>query len=958
MVYTEFNVVEKKVIDWLQELGWKYVSSDDLRRDIEDPFDTVSLRQALKRLNPAIVQDEDADKVINGLRKLSNDIGGNKEFVEWLKGERSLILKPGEKATSIKLIDADNPHNNVFVVTNQFKFAGYQNVKPDIILMVNGIPLVNIEGKVPTRELLDYHEAIKQIRRYAKDAPQLIKYLAFVCPTDGINFKYGWITPDDYQKLFDWNNERITDPTEAAVKGIFHKTILLDLISNFIVFEKAGEKLTKKIAMQQQMAAVNKIVERVLDGDKKTGLIWHTQGSGKTLTMLFAAWKLKKLSALQNPTVLVIVDRLELETQHGKTFGNVDLPYTEKPVESTRELVNKLKKDTRQVLITTIQKFEEIDEVLSQRENVIIFVDEAHRTQYGKLGISLRNAFPNARIFGFTGTPIEKGPLGKSTFRTFSPAGETYLDKYSIKQSIRDGATVPIHYLARPQEYRLPSRVLDEEFFDKTRGLDEDRQEKVLATSARLKNALKSKDRIDKIARDIAEHFKTHIVPDGFKAQIVAVDREACALYKEAIDKYLPPEYSTVIYTPGQNDDGLLRKFHMPKEDQLNIASSIFQKQNENPRILIVTDMLLTGFDAPAEQVMYLDKPMKDHKLLQAIARTNRPFPGKEAGLIVDYVGIFENLEKALNFEEKDIEGVAYKFDELKKEFTKTLSAMGTMFAGIGRDDSRELLFKAFGVLDDEKNLKEFKAKLSKAKRLYETIAPDPFLKDYLPEYTWLIEVNEGYNKLQNRKKGVDLSDYQEKTKQLIKDKLLLDKIEVVLPTFEIDKHYLKSLDNQGYTREQKVMDMKRALEHHIRINIQTNPIFETLSQRLDRILKKRNDAEMLAELETMAKEVAEIEEKTKELGVTKEEYALLNVAKKYESGVAEKDLIPFVKQLTSRVKTKTFSGWQKNSGVVKEVESVVFDACFERFSPTGMKTDRIASLTDELMKFVANYND
>ena len=405
--------------------------------------------------------------------------------------------------------------------------------------------------------------------------------------------------------------------------------------------------------------------------------------------MLFAAWKLKKLSALQNPTVLVIVDRLEIETQHGKTFGNVDLPYTEKPVESTRELVNKLRKDTRQVLITTIQKFEEIDEVLSARENIIIFVDEAHRTQYGKLGIALRTAFPNAVIFGFTGTPVEKGPLGKSTFRTFSPPGETYLDKYSIKQSIRDGATVPIHYLARPQEYRLPSRLLDEEFFDKTRGLDEEKQEKVLATSARLKNALKSKDRIDKIARDIADHFKSHVMPNRFKAQIVAVDREACALYKEAIDKYLPPEYSVVIYTPGQNDEELLRKYHMSKENQLNISSSIFQKANENPRILIVTDMLLTGFDAPVEQAMYLDKPMKDHKLLQAIARTNRPYSGKEAGLVVDYVGIFENLEKALNFEEKDIEGVAYKFDELKKEFTKTLSGLGTMFTGIKRDDSR-----------------------------------------------------------------------------------------------------------------------------------------------------------------------------------------------------------------------------------------------------------------------------
>ncbi len=593
---------------------------------------------------------------------------------------------------------------------------------------------------------------------------------------------------------------------------------------------------------------------------------------------------------------------------------------------------------------------------LSERKNVIVFVDEAHRTQYGKLGIAMRNAFPNAMIFGFTGTPIEKGPLGKSTFRTFCPPGETYLDKYSIKQSIQDGATVSIHYVARPIEYRLPSEVLDDEFLKKTEGLTAEEQVKVLQASARLKNALKSKDRIDKIAKDIAEHFKTHVMPNGFKAQLVSVDREACALYKEALDKYLPPEYSVVIYTPGQNDDELLKKYHMPKDDQLNIARNTFQKSNDNPRILIVTDMLLTGFDAPIEQVMYLDKPMRDHKLLQAIARTNRPYPGKEAGLIVDYVSIFENLQKALNFEEKDIEGIAYKFDELKKEFSKTISILSTLFAGIKREGTRESLFSALGILEEEKKLKEFKAKLSKLKRLYETIAPDPSLSDHVDEYSWLIEVNEANNKLQNRKK-TDLSDYQEKTKQLIKEKLLIDRIEVILPTFEIDKHYLKALEGKGYTREQKIMDMKRALEHHIRINLGTHPIYETLSERLDRILKSRNQSQILAELETLVKEAAEIEEKTNQMGITKEEFALLSVVKKHNPTAAGNELISFVKGLVKQVKTKTFPGWQKNRRVVKDIEQGVFDSCFEKFS-SEVNTEGISSLTEDLMKFVVRYNE
>jgi type I restriction enzyme R subunit len=955
MPYTEINVVEKPIIEWLQRLGWRFVSADELKRGIEEPFDLPILIDRIKYLNPDLNADEDVDKVISQLRRASNDISGNREIFEWIKGERSVVLKAGEKARTIKLLDFDNPESNVFVVTNQFKFAGYENVKFDIVLMVNGIPLVVIEAKVPTREMLDYHEAIKQLKRYAKNAPQFFKHLALLCPTDGADFRYGWVTAEGDERFSDWRNPRISDPVEASVKGLFEKSTFLDLVGNFIVFEKDREKLSKKIAMQQQVVAANKIVERVLEGKRRTGLVWHTQGSGKTLTMLFAAWKLKRLSQLENPTVLVLVDRIELETQTGQTFENVELPYTGKPPKSAEDLADRFKKETREVLITTIQKFEDVKEVLSRRANIIVFIDEAHRTQYGKLAVKMRNAFPNAMIFGFTGTPIEKGPLGKSTFRTFCPPGETYLDKYSIKQSIRDGATVPILYVARPIEYRLPSRTLDEDFFEKTKGLSEDDQDRVLQKSARVKEALKSKDRVDKIAKDIAEHFITHEEPDGFKAQIVGVDREACALYKEAIDKYLPPEYSVVIYTSGQNDDELLQKYQMAKDDQLNIARNTFQKAKQNPRILIVTDMLLTGFDAPVEQVMYLDKPMRDHKLLQAIARTNRPYPGKDAGLVVDYLGIFKDLKKALNFEEKDIVGVAYKFDELKKDFEKTLSTASDMFVGIKRDDSRESLFNALAVLEDEKKLKDFKTRLSRIKKLYETIAPDPFLQDCLGEYGWLIEVNEAYNKMQNRKKS-DLSEYEEKTKQLIKEKLLIDKIEVILPTFEIDKHYVKTLDSIGYSTDQQIMELKRSLEHHIRINLETNPIYETLSQRLTRLLRSKKKSEILAELKAIAEEVAEIEEQTKRMGVTKEEYALLNAAKKYDSKLPEDELVSFVKGLTKQVKTKTFAGWQRNPGVVKDVEQTVFDSCYQAFT-SRMDTAKISSLTENLMKFVMKYN-
>lgn len=728
----------------------------------------------------------------------------------------------------------------------------------------------------------------------------------------------------------------------------------MDFISNFIVFEKEREKVTKKLAMYQQVQAATKIVDRVMEGEVKTGLVWHTQGSGKTLTMLFTAWKLKKLAKLENPTIIVIVDRIDLERQLWGSFSNVDLPYTTK-VQNTRDLIRMLKMESREVIITTIQKFEDIREVLSKRRNIIVFIDEAHRTQYGKLAIRMRRAFPNAMIFGFTGTPIDKGPLGISTFRTFCPPGEKYLDKYSIKQSIKDGATVRLVYLPRLEKYHIPKAILDKEFLDITKGLTEEEQDRVLQTSATLRNALKSRNRIEKVAKDIFEHFMNHIEPNGFKAQVVAVDREACALYKEELDKYLPPEYSEVIYTASPNDNDLLRNYHMPKEEQLNISRVTFQKPDANPRMIIVTDMLLTGFDAPIEQVMYLDKPLRDHKLLQAIARTNRPYPGKEAGIVVDYVGIFKNLVKALNFEEQDIEGVAYNFNILKKEFDKTVSTLLKLFMGIRRNDTRDSLFSSIKVLEDETKLKEFKEKLFKLRRLYETIAPDPDLIGYLDDYAWLIEINEAYNKFYNRKYG-DLSQYQEKTKALIRERLILKKLDGSLPTFEVNREYLKKLDEQDYSQEEKILEMRQALDYHIKINLETNPIYETLSQRLDRILKTKKKSELLKELQEVVQAISEIDEQVNKRGITMEEYALLTTCGKYLPKTDEKELTSFVKDLLVETKTMLFDGWQTKVTVVKEVEKDVFDSCYEKFS-RELNIVNISSMTEDLMKFIRKYN-
>jgi type I restriction enzyme R subunit len=955
VVYTEYGTVEKPILDWLQELGWEYVPPESLDRNLDEAFDLTKLKHALKTLNPEVLKtNEDVNKVIERLQLLPNDIRGNREFFDWLKSEASIILRQDEKHQTIRLIDYENLQNNRFIVTNQFPFAGYENIRPDVVLMVNGIPLTIIEAKAQAYETVDYTDAISQLLRYNREAPQLFKYLAFVCATDGAIFRYDWTTPGRY---FQWKNSE-GDPLEASVKGLFQRDRFLDLIQNFIVFETAHEQITKKIAMQQQYEAANKIIHRILNEPIDRGLIWHTQGSGKTLTMLYTAWKLKRQPQLQNPTIIVVVDRLELQRQFRETFTNVDLPYTTWAI-TARDLLNKIRRGSREVIITTIQKFKPVDRPLDERDNIIILIDEAHRSQYGDLAIRMRAAFPNAKIFGFTGTPIDKGPTGRSTFRTFCPPKETYLDRYSIKESIEDGSTVRIIYQPRLPELHIPKEDLDRDFLLITEDLKEEDQEKVLQKSARLKTILKARDRIEKIARDIAKHYQSSIEPNGFKAQLVAIDREACALYKEELDKHLPPEYSTVIYTSGQNDDDLLRKYHMPKDDQLKIARQDFQKPETMPYILVVTDMLLTGFDAPIEQAMYLDKPLRDHKLLQAIARTNRPYPNKEAGIIIDYIGIFENLKEALNFEVEDIEGVADSFDILKKEFVEHLERLRELFGGIVKEDTRESLFRTIEVVEDEKNRSVFRESLFRAKRIFETIAPDPDLTSFLDDYAWFIKINEAYNKLYSRKAG-DLRAYQEKTQGLIREKLILQKLDETMPSFEIGPEYLKKLEVSGYTEEEKVAELRGALSFHIRINLESNPVYESLSQRLERILKQKDTKRMRRELEAIVEELNQLDRQIAEKGLTKEEHALLTATQQKFKDHPEDELKPFVKQILAEIKgedgKQLFRGWQNQTQYVKEVKQRVFKCCFSKFKDKHPPKE-IMALTDDLMRFITRYN-
>lgn len=498
-----------------------------------------------------------------------------------------------------------------------------------------------------------------------------------------------------------------------------------------------------------QMRAVERVKERAADPKKRRGLVWHTQGSGKTYTMITVARVLMENPHFENPTILMLVDRNELEEQ---LFANLQSLGVERTVvaESKAHLQDLLCTNYRGLIVTTIHKFDGMPADMVTRENVYVLVDEAHRTTGGNLGNYLVGALPHATYVGFTGTPIDRTAQGKGTFKVFGVDDRKgYLDKYSIRESIGDGTTVPLHYALAPNDLQVDRETLEREFLDlaELEGVaDVDVLNRVLDRAVTLRNMRKNRDRVDRVAVHLAEHFTANAEPMGYKAMLVAVDREACTFYKEARDRYLPPEYSQVVISTAHNDPPHLVAHHLAEEDEERIRKA-FRKPYNVPKILIVTEKLLTGFDAPILYALYLDKPLRDHVLLQAIARANRPYEdaegrAKPAGLVLDYVGIFANLEKALAFDSQDVSGVIDGLEVLQREFARQMAIGRSDYLPIPAGKRADKAVEA--VLDhfrDRERRDRFYLWFGELEETYEILSPDPFLRPYLTDYDALAEM-------------------------------------------------------------------------------------------------------------------------------------------------------------------------------------------------------------------------
>jgi type I restriction enzyme R subunit len=675
--WNEENLSENPAVEHLRRLGYTYVPPEALeteRDSLKDVVLTKRLAAALKRLNPWLAGDN-VHKAIRAVTSVqaASLIEASEKLHTALTYGISLEQDRGDgkKGQTVRFFDFDDPKKNEFVVTRQFRVQGSKkNIRPDIVLLVNGIPLVVIECKSPTLGEGWKAEAIDQFSRYQElesryrglGAPKLFEPVQLLVATCGHAAVYGTVTTP-HRYFAEWktlwpSNEaqfatahgRAPSAQEVLFEGMLAPANLLDLVQNFIVFERdaATGKTIRKLCRYQQFAAVNKAIVRARTARKPTdrgGVVWHTQGSGKSLTMLWLALKLRRDPRHDNPTIVLVTDRKDLDEQITRTFQACGFPNPEQ-AESVRDLRELLSGPTGKTILTTVQKFQELQEqgggtkrrtrkeypLLSEASNIFVLADEAHRTQYGGLAANLRKALPNACFFGFTGTPIDK--KDRSTLSTFGG----YIDTYTIEQAVADGATVPIFYEGRLPELRILGNTLDavfdRVFVDRS---DEERAaiKKKYGTEAAIAGAPR---RIEAITLDLLEHFNTFIRPNGFKAQIVASSREVACLYKEALDRLNAPQSAVIISGTNKDDERLVR--HHTTEEQRKDLVARFLKKEDPLSILVVCDMLLTGFDAPVEQVMYLDSPLKEHTLLQAIARVNRTADGKTYGLIVDYWGI------------------------------------------------------------------------------------------------------------------------------------------------------------------------------------------------------------------------------------------------------------------------------------------------------------------------------
>ncbi|MCL4516162.1 MAG: HsdR family type I site-specific deoxyribonuclease [Firmicutes bacterium] len=900
---SERYTVQNPMLRYAQEIGWEYVKPEKamhLRGGDGGLYFTEVLEKQLQRLNPGVVDAERTEDIIRQLNLLRPSIEGNRDALFWLRGEQSIFV-PGEKRErNVCLIDFENPDNNVFHVTDEWRQRG--TICPnraDVVFLINGIPVAIAETKsAGKREGLAI--GVEQIRRYHRETPEMFIATQVFEVTELLNFFYGVTWSTNRKNLFNWKEEEPGD-YERKVKAFFDRLRFLQVLRDYIVFLTKDDELTKIILRQHQTRAVEKVIQRIYDPHKRHGLIWHTQGSGKTFTMITIASKLlREAHGVEKPTVLMIVDRNELESQLFKNIVGYGITSV-KVVETKRDLKEVLASDYRGLVVSMIHKFDDIPANLNSRQSIVVLVDEAHRTTGGDLGNYLMAALPNATYIGFTGTPIDNLSKGKGTFKVFGVDDERgYLDKYSIAESIDDKTTVRLNYALAPSDLRVDKETLEREFLTlaEAEGVsDVEELNAILDRAVELREMMKAPERVDRIARYVARHFRENVEPMKFKAFLVAVDREACALYKEALDRYLPPEYSRVVYSPAHNDNLRLKNYYLSPDEEKKVRKA-FTKKGMLPNILIVTEKLLTGYDAPILYCMYLDKPMRDHVLLQAIARVNRPYEDDEEivkpfGFVLDFVGIFEKLEKALAFDSDVVASVIQNIDVLKDLFGTMMRETAPQYLPLTRGWDDKAKERAIDNFVDKDRREDFFKFFRQLQNLYDIISPDAFLRPFMADYQALAEL---YGLIRNAYSDQIYVDKEltEKTRLLLREHTSSYNVELPEAIHELGPEELAAIKKSDASDTTKILNLRKILAVVVDKEGASKPFLLSIGERAEELAQAFEDRQLttqqtLAEFEKLAKEYVEADAERQRMDVDENTFAIYTVLKSFAKDLSAK---------------------------------------------------------------------
>lgn len=1009
---------EKSLIELFQnDLEYEYVYGPDIERDFYSPFYEDVLIESLYRINHGATNDAIQD----ALFKLKNFENGelvqkNAVFMDYLQnGIPVRYFVDGEERSSIVyLVDYKNPENNSFVVANQWTFIENSNKRPDLILFLNGLPIVLMELKSPSREETDASEAYRQLRNYMQEIPSMFIYNAICVMSDQLISKAGTITSGE-DRFMEWKTkDGDYENTQYAqfdtfFEGIFQKERLLDIIKNFICFSNEGINTYKILAGYHQYFAVKKAIESTKHAtvtDGKGGVFWHTQGSGKSLSMVFYAHLLQE--ALDSPTIVVLTDRNDLDDQLYSQFVKCKDFLRQEPLQAeSRENLKTLLagRQANGIIFTTMQKFEESDEPLSERHNIIVMADEAHRGQYGlaeKIKITkneagkevakrvigtarlIRNTLPNATYIGFTGTPISS--KDRSTREVFGD----YIDIYDMTQSVEDGATRPVYYESRVIKLNLDQatlRLIDAEYDLMSLNADSEVIEKSKHELGQMEAILGNDNTLDSLVYDILDHYENNreYLLTG-KAMIVAYSRSiAMKIYKRILE--LRPNWEekvAVVMTSGNNDPEEWRQIIGNKHHKNELAKK-FKDNNSPLKIAIVVDMWLTGFDVPSLATMYIYKPMTGHNLMQAIARVNRVFRDKEGGLIVDYVGIATALKQAMNdytsrdkknYGDTDVAMVAYP------KFLEKLSICRDIFHGYdyskfksGTDLERaKSISGAVNFIMDKERTEDKDAFVKEALMLHQALSLCSSLvnEDDRFEAAFFEAVRVLVLRLTNTGVGkkISLPEMNARINELLKHSIKSDGVINLFSDIkeEFSLFDLKFLQDVANMKEKNLAIelLKRLISNQVSVYRRTNVVkSEKFSEIMQRSLNAYlngmlTNEEVITEMLKLAKQIAADKQEGEKLGLTADELAFYDALVKPQAikdFYENEELISITKELADTLRKNRTIDWQKRESARAKMRMIIKKLLKKhKYPPEGMD-DAVQTVITQCELWTDNYD-